>query len=321
MSKGEKVYNWVVYSGINYWVNLISSIMMADFLISGKGKKPMGWLVGKTAEALAATGMNMKSAYRNSKTTMETLTLLSGGTLLLVPMKYLEDHKRSVVHWLNDKMGVDQTAPDGHKETQDEIYIECEQPKQSWWSAIKRRLYAIVAVAATGQVIEHTLADKKIIKPDHTYSINPYDPASKTVAFEGHYMGGKEWAEQKIVGAVNSVVKNLPGGETFTKPGSWMQRYLGLAALDTGFTKISAMVMFMTNGAKKAKAPHEINDDIDPPASFEIGDDIKPGEHRETVIVPSGKHAQKLPVKHPEEGYATTLAREAEAAKSFQLSI
>ncbi|MDX2072945.1 MAG: hypothetical protein SFX19_01115 [Alphaproteobacteria bacterium] len=319
MSKGERVYNWVVYEGINYWVNLISSIAIADYLIHKGGRVKLDWAIGKAAKALEATGMPLKNAYKNSKTALETLSLMSGGWALLVPMKLMEDHKRWWVHNLNDWMGVDQTAPDGHKETPDEIYIEQEQPKQSWLTAFKRRIYATLAVVGTGQIIEHALANKKIMTPDQTFSINPYDVNSQKLTFEGHHMGGKEWAEKQIVGLVNKAATHLPGGEAFTNPGSWMQRWLGLAALDTGFTKITALVMRLTNGAQKAKAPHEIGDDA-PPIPAEIGDELKPGDHRECVVLPAGKHvADILPKKDKSEGFADAIVRQAEAAGTLQM--
>ena len=321
MSKGEKWFNWTVYSGLNYWVNLISSIAIADYFIHKGGRQKLDWVIGKGAKTLEATGlMKIKPAYKNSKTAFETLSVLGGGWLLLVPMKILEDHKRGWVHWLNDKLGVDQTAPDGHKETPDEIYIEQEQPKQTWFNVFKRRIYASLAVIGTGQIMEYALADKKIKKPDRTYRLNPYDKTSETVTFEGGHMGGKEWVESNIVGGVNWAAKQLPGSENFTKPGSWMQRWLGLAALDTFFTKVSAVVMHMTNGAKKAKAPHEINDEIDPPATFEIGDELKPHEHRETVIVPDKVSSKAAQVRRT-ENFTDKLLASQETPSNMQMAL
>lgn len=314
MSKGERWYNWIVYSGINYWVNLVSSVAMADVLIFGKGRKPMDWAIGKVAKGLEASGMmKLKSAYHNSKTTLETLTLLSGGTLLLVPMKILEDHKRSVVHWLNDKLGVDQTAPDGHKQTPDEIFIECEQPKQSWWTAIKRRVYAIATVAAVGQVIEHTMANKGKILPGHSYDLNPYDATAGKVAFDGHHQGGKDRATESIMSWVNKGAEMVGVAKPVQTP--WVQRWLGLAALDTFFTKVSAVVMKVTNGAKQAKAPHEITNEKSPAASFEIGDDLKKGEERKPVIIPAKRdHATGIGRKKEDSFSAAVTSRKADAA-------
>ena len=42
-----------------------------------------------------------------------------------------------------------------------------------------------------------------------------------------------------------------------------------LAALDTLFTKITAVIMHVTNGAKSVKMPKEIGDDNAPPATPE----------------------------------------------------
>ncbi|MBY0408208.1 MAG: hypothetical protein K2Q01_10995, partial [Rickettsiales bacterium] len=72
--------------------------------------------------------------------------------------------------------------------------------------------------------------------------------------------GGKAVVEKFVVDNVNHMAKSLPGGDWFLK-NQTAQRYLGLAALDTAFTKITAVIMKATNGAKKAQMPGEVGDD------------------------------------------------------------
>ena len=65
----------------------------------------------------------------------------------------------------------------------------------------------------------------------------------------------------------------MPNGEKIAENDTF-KRYLGLAALDTVFTKITAVVMQVTNGAKKGRMPKEIGDEQDPPVIFEGVDEI-----------------------------------------------
>jgi|GEM_PF-5147978 len=251
-SKGEKLFSWGVYSGINYWVNLASSIAIADYFCNLGGKKAIEGGANRIAKMMSG-GDKLRHAkvFGQAQTALRTLTLLSGGWLLVIPMKLMEDNKRPIVHWLNEKMGVDQTAPDGHKLTPDEIYIEQEQPKQSWLNVLLRRTLATAAVVGTGQALNELARDRT-----KTAAFAKSHPNSKE---DPH--GGKSRVEKWVVDTVNSGL-NKVGATGLTKDKNGMfQRYLALAALDTVFTKITAVIMKVTNGAKKARMPGEVGDD------------------------------------------------------------
>ena len=140
VSAGEKWFNRIVYSGLNYWVNLGISIVLADFFRNQKaGQRILRKISDGVGTAVSKTGMAGKEKSSEFLYPfLKTLTLLIGGSLVLFPMKPLEDNKRKTVHWLNKKLGVDQTAPDGHELTPDEIYIEKEQPRQTWFPSKTR---------------------------------------------------------------------------------------------------------------------------------------------------------------------------------------
>lgn len=301
MSKGEKVYNWGVYSGINYWLNLASSIVIADYFCNLSGKK----IIEKGADAIAKTfsggnAQRQAKIFGQTSTALRTLTLLSGGWLLIVPIKMMEDNKRPLVHWLNKKMGVDQTGPDGKELTPDQIYIEQEQPKHSWLRVILRRSLATAAVMATGQLLNEGFRDRPksaVFKTAH--------PDSKE---DPH--GGKSRVEHWVVQKVNDGLNSgyIPGGKSLTQnPKGTFQRYLSLAALDTVFTKITAVVMKVTNGAKKAHMPKEIGDDDTPSADPNSVDEIhfiksQAEEQRlkEARQAEEGEHAKRIRADKPE---------------------
>lgn len=273
-SKGEKLFTWGVYSGVNYWVNLLSSIAIADYFCNLGGKK----VIEKGANGIAkmmAGGDKLRHAkvFSQSQTALRTLTLLSGGWLLIIPMKLMEDNKRPIVHWLNEKLGVNQTAPDGHKLTPDEIYIEQEQPKQSWLNVLMRRTLATATVIGTGQLLNEVGRNRA-----KTEAFKKSHPDSKE---DPH--GGKSRVENWVVDTVNTGLNKIgAAGLTKDKKG-FFQRYLALAALDTVFTKITAVIMHVTNGAKKAQMPGEVGDDESRSARPDSVDSIKfvPREYEE----------------------------------------
>lgn len=273
MSKGEKWYNRIVYQGINYWVNLGLSLYIADLFLHGGGKldpfkgklnsffessskRFSGWL-----NAIGLTNLiGDKGVKRATEVALGTFTLNSGGNVLLIPMKIAEDRKRPIVHWLNKYVfGEKQLAPDGHEETPEEIYIEQEQPHQSWMNVIKRRILAITSTIASGLVLDWALRTPQ--------------------------KDGQEVFTDTVVGGANYVLnsKHSPDRIKALAAHPTAQRYMGYAALDTIYTAMTAAVMYMTNGARKGRMPKEIGDEIDPPV-VEKENEIVPAPQRKPLF-------------------------------------
>ena len=290
MSLGEKRYNQIVYQGINYWLNLSISMVITDFFLHGKGKNFFHKGVEKSTQALmASTPMKRPMAKWLSEIALGTFSLNSGGNILLIPTKFIEDNKRYWVHKLNDSMGVDQTAPDGHKETADEIYIEQEQPKQSWLLMIGRRVLGWGATTAVGLTLDRVLA-KKLPVPHMEDGV----PVT-------HIPGQKIFTDN-VVNTVNSVVNAGPTA----------QRYMGYAALDSIYTLITSKILHSTNGARKAKAPNEIGDDAAPKATFDIGEEPPYTESNTAKIIPATQRsaADIIKAKASNESFAQSVTRE-----------
>lgn len=233
ITRGEKWYDWIVYSGINYWLNLGISLIIADAVTHGRGKQSLE----KTAKFI---GKNDKHTH-NAKVGLEQLALNSGGWLLLVPMKLMEDRKRPLVHWLNKKLGVEQKGADGHELSPDEIHIEKKQPRQSWARVVGRRILASAATIIPGIVLDNSFRGTRK---------EPIMVDGKTI----DTIGGKERFTNFIVNKSNQALNSgfIPGGRELAKK-EWAQRYLSLAALDVINTKITATVMHLTNGARKVE--------------------------------------------------------------------
>lgn len=295
-SEGEKWFDWTIYKGLNYWVNLGSSLIIADYFINLGGK-------GQLAAAAKLMSGGSQGGLRYATVGLEQLALNSGGWLLCVPIKIAEDNKRPIVHWLNDKLGVDQRAPDGHKMTADEIFIEKEQPKQSWLKMFCRR------AVASGSTIVFGMGLDKAYATDKPMMINGELKSQ---------VGGKDRLTQNFVDASNWALRKLPGGEALAAQ-NWMKRYLSLAALDIINTKITSSVMYMTNGAKKAQAPHEIPAPADTPHEPHKHD--YPAPEQEAVQLAERKPvaSDALRSRKAGESFAEAHARKTETSPDMQL--
>ena len=267
-SKGEKLYEKVVYTGINYFLNLGISLVITDFCLHGKGRgfyDSTNNLVNRVLKAAQVENVIGKKAMeRATNVAVSAVTLNSGGNLLLIPMKVMEDNKRPLVHWINKNIYKDpQLAPDGHEETSQEIYIEKEQPPQSLGNVFIRRLKAMGATIVTGLAIDN-LGRKKFDTPQVI--------DGKTVTqIEG---------QDRFTGKVVDITRSALPANAMPKGGA-VERYISYAALDTIYTWITSTVMHMTNGAKaKVHVPPEIGNENDPEAVVGLN---------EVIVLPKGE--------------------------------
>ncbi len=264
MSRGEKWYNRLVYQGLNYWVNLGLSLYVTDLFAHGGKLDPSrlvgrgGWFKSKyeggvswfTDKLGGVMGSRLR-ARRFGEIVIGTFTLNSGGNILLIPTKYLEDYKRPIVHALNKYIFRDkQLAPDGHEMTADEIYIEQEQPKQSWARMIGRRALGFGATTTVGLTLDWALKKKLD---------TPYQEEGELVT----HQNGQKWLTDKVVNGANRVLNGTAG---VVRPGTTInindttQRYMRYAALDWVYTIITSKILHATNGAHEKKMPGEIGE-------------------------------------------------------------
>lgn len=251
-SAGETAFNLFTYTGIGYIANLVTSVFLADYYLNGGGNKKLNNFVKSSSVKVADLGIiGLKTAYQISSAVIKTLTLTVGGLVLLAPTKFLEDNKRKIVYWLNDKFGNEQTATDENKLTPDEIYIEKEQPHQSWGNMLWRRLEVMAGVIASAWAV-----DKIFAHPTKTNLEEIIKIAGKEIKFEEHPIGGLQRIEEKVL-------KNIKNKDSLANRG------ITLLALDVFFTAIASIVMYFTNGAEKAKMPMELDCSHDPKAHEE----------------------------------------------------
>lgn len=187
-SAGEVVFNRVVYTGIGFGVNEGASLWITDQFMHGKNlfekspalKKAGAWFskegfdrisaslanAFKVTERIAQDGSKISPQARAGNSLLMA-TLLSGGTLLILPMKWLEDSKTFWVKKANHM--IDRLR--GSKMTQDEVAarddrvekeIAC-SPRQSWRSMLFGRVVAMFSSWGTGTFIVGEERNKKLM--------------------------------------------------------------------------------------------------------------------------------------------------------------
>lgn len=172
MTAGELIFDRTVYTGIGFGLNEIISVMFAVMFEHGKGKYFGKQGFEKTSEWIAKT-FNFKDSVKNGKhvsakasagNSLLWVSLTSGGFILLLPMKWMEDHKeqwvRRINHWV-DKLT-------GYRLTEEQIAtrdadiaqtIACE-PKQTWKSLLIGRFIAIGASIGLGTSLGEARSEK-----------------------------------------------------------------------------------------------------------------------------------------------------------------
>lgn len=141
MSAGEKLFDFVIYGPVNFFGTLLLTVPIAYSLERGIGKGLFQWGVNKLM------GMNLNRAV--AKDIMRTTTLMQGGNLMLIPVKWAEHRKVGIVKKLNEWLG-DKTDP---------ASIE-EAPKQSWGSLLMGRLVAWATVFVSMRTANHFFEEK-----------------------------------------------------------------------------------------------------------------------------------------------------------------
>ncbi|MGE0753905.1 MAG: hypothetical protein AB7L92_01950 [Alphaproteobacteria bacterium] len=237
---GEKIFDRTVYTGIGFGVNEGLSLWVTDQFMHGKnllakvpGMKTAGmWFSAegfdRASEAwtrlLKLEAKNGKTAKQNGANSLLMLTLLSGGTLLLLPMKWLEDTKATWVKKANhmaDKWGGNKLTPEQVEARDKEVeqHIAC-SPRQSWPSFLVGRTIAITSSWASGTFIMGPKRNEQLM----------------------------DWSEKKLTGSIQPKEHKTTG-----------HRYARLASVETYSCAISSIVLEAMSKlfAKRSSRAHD----------------------------------------------------------------
>ncbi len=129
-SKGDKLFDGLVDGLLNYTGTFVLTLGIARALKHGwgaamveKGTKKLGNFLGR---------FNLE---KHAETAVTTSILMPGGSLMLIPLHYLEGKRQQIVGYFNRQLG----------DTTDPSQL-IEPPKQTWGSLIKGRLVAWMVV-------------------------------------------------------------------------------------------------------------------------------------------------------------------------------
>ncbi len=187
-SDGLVVFNRALYTGIGFGVNEASSLWITNQFMLGKNlfaKVPLlekfgAWFskdgferasewIAKTfkfKEKIASDGKRI-TPKANAGNALLMVTLISGGTLLILPMKILEESQaywvKKTDHFLDwirgNKMSAEEVAA---RDAEVEQYIAC-SPKQSWPSMMFGRVVAVGSSIATGTFLVGEENNRKLM--------------------------------------------------------------------------------------------------------------------------------------------------------------
>lgn len=215
-SGGEVLFDRVVYTGIGFGVNEASSLWITDQFVHGR---PRTWLGGKafSREGFEAASNWIAKTFRMPKAkagnALLMVTLLSGGTLLVLPMRFLEEKKifwtRKANHLLDALTGSGMTQEEVKARDEEvEKSIAC-SPQQTWSALLVGRAAAMLSSFVTGSFLIGPERNRKIM----------------------------DWSEKTITGAADAMgLHKAARTDTF-------RRYAQLIGIETYSCAISSAVL------------------------------------------------------------------------------
>lgn len=208
-SAGEVIFNRTVYTGIGFGLNEAISLYITDQFEHGKGTSIVNKL-GINPKNFARAAENTKGLFKEKRIIVQGVekiytpimrgqkfvmgsSLLIGGTLLVLPMRWLEDSKEFWVEKFNhlyDKFRREKLTPEEVRARDEEVAkaVAC-SPKQSWPTLLLGRAIAVsttigwnaAASAEVTPVIEdkgntflHWLTRNKFADKDRYPTVNRY---------------------------------------------------------------------------------------------------------------------------------------------------
>jgi hypothetical protein len=227
-SAGETLFDRTVYTGIGFGVNEASSLWITDQFVHGS---PKWWLGG---EAFSKAGFDAASnyiakAFNMSKpkagNSLLMAALLSGGTLLVLPMRHLEEHKiyytQKANHLIDWATGNKMNSEQVQARDQDVAQAIACSPQQTWASLLAGRAAAMLTCWTTGSFLIGPKRNKKIMDWSETAltgaaNASGFSSAAKTDAFKRY---ARLTGVETYSCALSSVVLEL-GSKLFASHGT-----------------------------------------------------------------------------------------------------
>jgi len=155
-SKGDRLFDGLVDVVFNYVGTFAATLGIAHWLQHGGGK---GMVDRGTKRLENWLGRVKLGGYAGQ--VMTTSILMPGGSVMLIPLHYLEKHRKPIVAWFNRQLG----------DTTDPAQL-IEPPQQSWGSLIKGRLVAWAVVFSSLVGVTSLLGKDKVKELENGFAKN-----------------------------------------------------------------------------------------------------------------------------------------------------
>lgn len=164
----EKIFDLSAYSGIGWVGNAALSTSIAYYLeYSKSGAKKFTNFAKKIAQLINKENPNIQHTTNK----LEFLSLIIGGTILMWPLKKMEDHKGNIVRGIDKIIGGVKSIC-GWKESKEETEQKEEafklleaEPKQNWKNILRARFVGLGAALLTLHTVDKiSPVDNKMLK-------------------------------------------------------------------------------------------------------------------------------------------------------------
>lgn len=235
-STGEVVFDRTVYTGIGLVGNEALSLWVADQFMHGEknlfakvpGLKKAGELFKKEgydraskkftevlgfSDKVSVNGHKMLALERGGNSLM-MVTLIAGGTMLILPMKWLEDNEGYWVKKANhmvDKIRGSKLSQEEVAARDDEVeqHIAC-SPRQSWPSMMFGRVIAVGSSIFTGTFIMGPERNEKLMNwTEKTFTRSTQPKGQKTTLHRYVGLAGVETYSAGLASIVLEVMSKM----------------------------------------------------------------------------------------------------------------
>lgn len=148
-STGEKLFDIGTYGGMAMGANEAISTVIMRSAKEGALKTPYEKFVG----AVSRTPLLKRSSYVHTGRLGFLLFATIGGMLTVFPVKFMEDHKGSLVRWINQKIRGSAVNDPQLEQEQREMDAA---PRQSWGSLWKGRVTTVFSAVGMDFMIGHS---------------------------------------------------------------------------------------------------------------------------------------------------------------------
>jgi len=299
----NKAFNWLNYCGLGFLANSASSlfitynVMPTDTAQKGveklaNGMKPVVGGFGRLKNALGFSKKEIDLVTRDlhiaesARSTAEILVMTIAGTLMLFPMKWMEDHKKAIVEridkWKN---------PEYHEHCQqnnitpEALPHEAKENKKSWGNLIWARAVGLASVLGIDAVMQvfnnnrHSAGKWNMDTVEWKLGGSIYDKLPKSTSekfinfFSARKSSDLSGIQPQLRETLEKTVSNDKNRMMFAEQTRFLSKELSLTMIIAGIVYALAKTgvaepALNKAGIKNSKDQHQAIDDMLPDVPF-----------------------------------------------------